>query len=86
MVSFRLNSIINQTDAPASNPLPSTVSLKKKKSTTDTQLQETKVYMRVYHLIHYKNFIGPLHVHLPFIFLCDSSINFWVAGHILPGI
>lgn len=22
---------------------------------------------------------------LPFIFFCDSSINFCVAGHILPG-
>lgn len=25
-------------------------------------------------------------IYLPFIFLCDSSISFWVAGHILPGI
>lgn len=30
---------------------------------------------------------GPLYHqdHLPFIFFCDSSINFCVAGHILPG-
>lgn len=59
-----------------------------KKLTTESQLlQKTNICIYECVTLPIKEISTHLSTaHLPFIFLCDSSISFWVAGHILPGI